>query len=151
MSGRSIEDAGFAARVGAPLAAHGVAPARLAVELTETSLLHDTGTVEEAIADLVALGVPVGIDDFGTGYSALAYLPRPSASSRSTCRSCGGSGPSGAPTRWSPRSSSWRTRTTSPSSPRAWRPPEQAAALRAMGCEHGQGWLFGRPAARPPG
>ena len=42
------------------------------------------------------------------------------------------------------------TRSTSRSSPKASRPRAQAFALRALGCEFGQGFHFGRPApARP--
>ena len=152
VSGRSIEDAGFAARVGALLAAHGVAPGRLAVELTETSLLHDTGTVEEAIADLVALGVPVGIDDFGTGYSALAYLPRFPLSflkiDMSFVRRLGTERRADAVVAAIVELAHAHDLTVVAEGVET---AEQAAALRAMGCEHGQGWLFGRPAPLPPG
>jgi len=56
------------------LAATGLAPDKLHLEMTETVVMHD---VEESIVRLDqirALGVHVSVDDFGTGYSSLAYL-----------------------------------------------------------------------------
>jgi diguanylate cyclase (GGDEF)-like protein len=47
---------------------------RLILELTETALMHDSGSTLSRLMLLKALGVRVAIDDFGTGYSSLAYL-----------------------------------------------------------------------------
>jgi diguanylate cyclase (GGDEF)-like protein len=46
----------------------------LILELTETALMHDSGSTLSRLMLLKALGVRVAIDDFGTGYSSLAYL-----------------------------------------------------------------------------
>ncbi len=151
VSGRSIEDPGFATWVARLLGEHGVSPGRLSVELTETSLLHDTGTVEEAIQTLVGLGVPVGIDDFGTGYSALAYLPRfPLCFLKidmSFVQRLGTERRADAVVAAIVELAHAHGLTVVAEGVET---AEQAAALRAMGCEHGQGWLFGRPAAVPP-
>lgn len=53
---------------------HAVDPARLVVELTESSFLGDLEDTQRIIADLKAEGISVAIDDFGTGYSSLSYL-----------------------------------------------------------------------------
>lgn len=56
------------------LAAHGLHPADLTLELTE-SILLDTGSA--GLGQLSALrdaGVGIAIDDFGTGYASLQYL-----------------------------------------------------------------------------
>ncbi|MGI9355415.1 MAG: putative bifunctional diguanylate cyclase/phosphodiesterase [Rhizobiaceae bacterium] len=54
----------------------GLAPERLELEITESSMLDD---MDEAIAKLHAFkktGVSVALDDFGTGYSSLSYMSR---------------------------------------------------------------------------
>ncbi len=55
---------------------HGIDPAQLEIELTESTLLKDTSSVLEVISDLKRIGVKLAIDDFGTGYSSLSYLKR---------------------------------------------------------------------------
>jgi len=58
------------------LAESGLPPARLELEITETTMLEDTDAVLEILQRLRALGVSIALDDFGTGYSSLSYLRR---------------------------------------------------------------------------
>lgn len=51
-----------------------VDPAYLELEITESTLVHDTPAFIKTLHDLKALGVTLAIDDFGTGYSSMAYL-----------------------------------------------------------------------------
>jgi diguanylate cyclase (GGDEF)-like protein len=74
VSARQLAAPGFPDRVAEILAESGIDAADLTLELTEGSLLGDTGTVIERLAALRGIGVHVSIDDFGTGYSSLAYL-----------------------------------------------------------------------------
>jgi diguanylate cyclase (GGDEF)-like protein/PAS domain S-box-containing protein len=49
-------------------------PERLEIEITEDSLVSDLKTAKGTLASLKKLGVRVAIDDFGIGYSSLKYL-----------------------------------------------------------------------------
>jgi diguanylate cyclase (GGDEF)-like protein len=56
------------------LAASGLNPARLEIEITETVLLQNKEATLAVLHQLRALGVRIALDDFGTGYSSLTYL-----------------------------------------------------------------------------
>ena len=58
------------------LKAHGVTPALLEVELTESTLIQDLAAAALSLENMKAIGVRIAVDDFGTGYSSLAYLRR---------------------------------------------------------------------------
>lgn len=62
--------------VGDALAAAGLAPSMLQIEITESQLLRNTERTQRLLASLKRLGVGIAIDDFGTGYSSLGYLCR---------------------------------------------------------------------------
>jgi diguanylate cyclase (GGDEF)-like protein len=56
------------------LAASGLEPARLELEITESVLLGNTERNVTTLRQLRDLGVRVSMDDFGTGFSSLSYL-----------------------------------------------------------------------------
>jgi diguanylate cyclase (GGDEF)-like protein/PAS domain S-box-containing protein len=74
VSASQLDDPAFAAQVAFVLAATGVAPSRLQLEVTETAVATDRPERIEVLRELRASGVAVAIDDFGTGYSSLSYL-----------------------------------------------------------------------------
>ncbi len=65
---------GFVQIVISALAASGLAPERLELEITEGMLLQDNEATLNTLFQLRALGVRIVMDDFGTGYSSLSYL-----------------------------------------------------------------------------
>jgi diguanylate cyclase (GGDEF)-like protein/PAS domain S-box-containing protein len=56
------------------LAASGLRPGRLHLEITETALLDQSDTVASTLRELRSLGIRIALDDFGTGFSSLSYL-----------------------------------------------------------------------------
>jgi len=76
LSARQFQQAGLAQRVRAALEDSGLAPACLEIEITESTVMRDTGEAAEVLRSLKALGIALSIDDFGTGYSSLSYLKR---------------------------------------------------------------------------
>jgi EAL domain-containing protein (putative c-di-GMP-specific phosphodiesterase class I) len=121
-------------------------PAHLRLELTESSLMEDPEAALTTMNALRDLGVQLVLDDFGTGYSSLAYVQRfPIAVlkiDRSFVANLGEESPGAAIVaavvnmakglRIDVVGEGVETET-------------QAAALKALGCQYAQGYLYGRP------
>ncbi|NIJ35378.1 diguanylate cyclase (GGDEF)-like protein/PAS domain S-box-containing protein [Sphingopyxis panaciterrae] len=60
--------------VASALAATGLSPERLELEITESVFLGDSAETARMFKALKGLGVRLALDDFGTGYSSLGYL-----------------------------------------------------------------------------
>ncbi len=74
LSVKQFEDGQLAGHVKNALAATGLKPRRLELEVTETLLMHNTDANARQLSELRKLGVTIAMDDFGTGYSSLSYL-----------------------------------------------------------------------------
>ena len=74
VSMRQLESDSLVDDVQRALAAHGLDPGTLVIEVTETALMKDADSTVSRLKRLKQLGVKIAIDDFGTGYSSLAYL-----------------------------------------------------------------------------
>jgi diguanylate cyclase (GGDEF)-like protein len=74
LSARQLADPDLVATVDAALAASGLDPALLVLEVTETALMDDRDRAVSTLRGLGERGVRVSIDDFGTGHSSLGYL-----------------------------------------------------------------------------
>ncbi len=58
------------------IAASGIAPARLELEITEGVFLNEDASSDQMFKTLKGIGVRLALDDFGTGYSSLGYLKK---------------------------------------------------------------------------
>ena len=56
------------------LAASGLSPTQLELEITESVLVQDATGTRATLEQLRSLGIRISMDDFGTGYSSLSYL-----------------------------------------------------------------------------
>ncbi|MEZ5986180.1 MAG: EAL domain-containing protein [Hyphomonas sp.] len=56
------------------IAANGIAPERLELEITESVLMSDTEFTLQRLHQIKTIGVRIALDDFGTGFSSLSYL-----------------------------------------------------------------------------
>jgi diguanylate cyclase (GGDEF)-like protein/PAS domain S-box-containing protein len=64
----------FAGRVANICRKNGVSPSCLELEITETTLMDDSGRTIKVLRELHDLGLHLAIDDFGTGYSSLSAV-----------------------------------------------------------------------------
>ena len=76
ISGRELHEHNIVDDVRLALQETRIDPSALVLEITESVLMQETGSVLERLRQLKALGVQLAIDDFGTGYSSLSYLQR---------------------------------------------------------------------------
>jgi diguanylate cyclase (GGDEF)-like protein len=74
-SGIQFRDPAFPSDIDSAVAASGLDPRSLIIELTESTLINADGAAD-LLAGLRHAGTRIALDDFGTGYSSLAYLAR---------------------------------------------------------------------------
>jgi diguanylate cyclase (GGDEF)-like protein/PAS domain S-box-containing protein len=146
VSGRQLQQPGFVGEVAEVLATTGLAPHLLTLELTESVLMHDAEAATAMLVELKALGLRLAIDDFGTGYSSLNYLRRFPIDELKIDRSFVASlqdGPAQAAVVLSilRLSETLHLETVA----EGIEERSQLTALRDLGAELGQGYLFARP------
>jgi len=146
VSGRQLQQPAFAAEVAEVLTSTGLAPELLTLELTESVLMQDAEAAIAMLADLKSLGVRLAIDDFGTGYSSLNYLRRFPIDELKIDRSFVASLDDG-PAQSAVVLSILRLGETLhlETVAEGIEEPSQLAALRDLGADFGQGYLFARP------
>ena len=70
----NLREADLPGRVLGALHRHGLPPAMLTLEITETAAIEDSALAEHVLRALDELGVGLAVDDFGTGHSSLVRL-----------------------------------------------------------------------------
>jgi diguanylate cyclase (GGDEF)-like protein/PAS domain S-box-containing protein len=76
VAGRELGERAFVERIIGTIAAAGVQPSRLALEITETTLMEGGEASIGGLETLAEHGLQLHLDDFGTGYSSLTRLAR---------------------------------------------------------------------------
>lgn len=76
VSAQTLHDASIVSTVTELLERRAVAPNRLTLEITESSIMADPAQATSVLTALHEMGVRTAIDDFGTGYSSLSYIKR---------------------------------------------------------------------------
>jgi len=152
---RQVWDSDLVADVAEILAETGLPAHLLQLELTESAVMGSAGRPLQALQALSDMGVGIAIDDFGTGYSNLAYLSRLPVSvlklDGSFVRGFQYEGEGVAP---NPADEivveamiQLAHRLGLTVTAECVETAAQAARLRRIGCDTGQGWLYSRPVA----
>lgn len=150
---RQVHRPGLVQEVHRLLERTGLPPERLQLEITESTMMSTTEEPVRALRGLADLGVRIAIDDFGTGYSNLAYLRDLPVTELKVAGEfvAGLRAPAADPgSRTDERilaslvslAHALDLTVTAEGVETAG----QAERLRAIGCDAGQGWHFGRPA-----
>ena len=74
LSVRHLTDMSLPDRIAVALERWGVAPSKLVIEVTESSIMTDPKRASVVLQQLRRIGVEVSIDDYGTGHASLNYL-----------------------------------------------------------------------------
>jgi diguanylate cyclase (GGDEF)-like protein/PAS domain S-box-containing protein len=146
VSPMQLREDGFADFLLEQMAFAGVSASCLGIEITETALIHDPGRSGRELRRLADAGVRISLDDFGTGYSSLSWLTQFPVNvvkvDKSFTDEVG----------LDERKTAIVSAVVAVSHELGFtvvaegvETEEQAARLLDLGCDHGQGYLFGRP------
>ncbi|OJW21039.1 MAG: hypothetical protein BGO51_26060 [Rhodospirillales bacterium 69-11] len=128
------------------LAASGLPPERLELEITESVLMHDSEANLTVLRALRELGVRIAIDDFGTGFSSLGYLLRFAVDRIKIDRSFIAELPGSVQSKAIVRAVASIGRGLGISiTAEGVETAEQLAMIRRQGCAEAQGYVFSRP------
>jgi diguanylate cyclase (GGDEF)-like protein len=143
---RQIADETFARELGTILKRAGLAKESLRLEVTESAVMAGAESAEAGLKRLKEMGASLAIDDFGTGNSSLSQLARLPFDTIKIDRSFMTSArqdPAGAKVLASILSLAHELKLAVVAE--GVESEEDATLLRAMGCEQGQGFVFGAP------
>ncbi|MCG7361958.1 EAL domain-containing protein [Roseomonas sp. ACRSG] len=145
LSALQLKDPGLAQVVLELLRETGLDPGRLELEVTESAVADNLDLAKETMDTLKAEGVSIALDDFGTGYSSLSNLRALPFDrikiDRSFVTDLNENSDSGKLVAAIIRLGHSLGLTTTAE---GIEDPEVAAALLRLGCNEGQGWLYGK-------
>jgi diguanylate cyclase (GGDEF)-like protein/PAS domain S-box-containing protein len=143
---RQLVDPNFYDEVTDALAESGIDADSIWLEITETALLADVKAATVALRELRSLGLHLSVDDFGTGYSSLTYLKRFPVEAIKIDRSfVAGLGLEQEDSTIVEAVVRLGQALGLDVVAEGVESPLQLSRLRDLGCDRGQGYLFGRP------
>jgi diguanylate cyclase (GGDEF)-like protein/PAS domain S-box-containing protein len=146
VSGRQLMSTVFHGMVAEALAESGLTADALWLEITESALMSDVKAATVALRELRNLGLHLAVDDFGTGYSSLTYLKRFPVEAIKVDRSfVSGLGIDPEDTTIVEAVVKLGHSLGLLVVAEGVETPLQLARLREISCDHGQGYVFGRP------
>ncbi len=146
VSARQLLSDGFPDLVADALTEAGVPAASLWLEITETALMTDVKAASVALRELRGIGLHLAVDDFGTGYSSLTYLKRFPVEAIKVDRSfVNGLGIDTEDSTIVEAVINLGHSLGLTVVGEGVETPLQLTRLRELGCDHAQGFLFGRP------
>ena len=146
LSARQLQHPGIVDEVHAALAAAGLDPQSLVLEITETAIMEQLDAAITILTELRRLGVRLALDDFGTGYSSLSYLQRLPVDILKIDRSfVAGVAKSTEDSALARGILTLGQTLGLETVAEGIETAEQLAALRELGCQLGQGYYFARP------
>jgi diguanylate cyclase (GGDEF)-like protein len=146
LSAHQLRHPGLVEQIRATLAEHELAPSSLCLELTESALLEDLDRHLGVLLALRDLGVRLALDDFGTGFSSLTYLKRFPVDMVKIDRSfVAGLGVTHCDTAIVRSVIELAHALSLTVVAEGIERPEQLEALRSLGCDLAQGYLFSPP------
>ncbi len=150
VSALSLSDPHFAKRCLAALDIAGSAPNRLLIEVTETADIEDTAAAAALIEELRRRGHAVCLDDFGAGAAGIGHLKRfPVDYVKIDGQYLRGAGRGGRDRALLAQIVQLCRSTGAQVIAEQVETEAEAAMLRDLGVEYGQGFLFGRPGLLP--
>jgi len=120
-------------------------PGRLIVEVTENAVIDDMDKAREVFSSLQSVGVRIALDDFGKGYSSLYHLRELNFDNLKIDGSFVHAMDSPENARMVSALTGLGKSLGMPVTAEGVETQVEADALRALGCEMAQGFLFGRP------
>ena len=146
LSPRQLQDPDVVNDIALAIAEAGPPPEAVVLEITEGMLIDDADRTIGLLHDLKEIGLRLAVDDFGTGYSSLRYIRRFPIDILKIDRSFVTELTQGPEEAALARAivklgKLLHLRTIA----EGVETGEQFLALRRMGCDLGQGYLFGRP------
>jgi diguanylate cyclase (GGDEF)-like protein/PAS domain S-box-containing protein len=147
LSARQFENPHLIRDIQNTLAATGLDPRSLKLEITESVAMQDPDATALTLRGLKTLGVRMALDDFGTGYSSLSYLKRFPVDTLKIDRSfVDGLGHDSQDTAIVQSVIALARALNLTTTGEGIETASQQAHLRTLGCSAGQGYLFARPA-----